>query len=89
MNDENLGFADVDIDKLPAFKYNLQEQKKYVDLVEKTDVDLTPEEKTFKKDFEEALVVFRMKVYNHTKKQVRDHIKNIKNKIYNQNIEEA
>ena len=82
MNDENLGFANVDINKLPRHKYNHKDMSRYAKLVtEKSDDELTNEELDFVLDMEKATADFFVKAYDYTEEEAQKYVLNNRQKI--------
>lgn len=73
-----LGSAIDDIGRLPKFKYDITADIKYARLIREKEEDLSDEEKTFLREFEEEIVRFWMKAYDYTEEQAHEHVKNIK-----------
>jgi len=82
MNDENLGFADVDVSKHPKHKYSIKDMSRYAKLVtEKSDDELTNEELDFVLDMEKETADFFVKAYDYTEEEAQKYVINNRQKI--------
>ena len=82
MNDENLGFANVDINKLPRHKYNHKDMSRYADLIiSKSDEEFSKEELEFVLDMEKATADFFVKAYDYTEEEAQKYVLNNRQRI--------
>lgn len=81
MDNEMLGFADVDVKKLPKHKYTIEEMGRYYDMLVKPLKEMSKSELDFIEDIEKETVVFWQKAYGYSKKDAEEYVLNNRKRI--------